>query len=77
MKVRISDAWSLAVDGLEVSANGHQAHELTITVTEPGSGYGPSETPEQRASVKISADDWREIVATVERRLIQRGDPQR
>lgn len=77
--MKIKEAWTLSTSDGRVSISGasQQASKVTIEVTTPGSGYGMSETPEVTARAEVSADEWREMVLTVERRLIQRGDPQR
>jgi hypothetical protein len=77
--MEIKQAWTLSTtDGrVSISGTSQQASKVTIEVTTPGSGYGRSETPEVKASAEVSTDEWREMVRTVESRLIQRGDPQR
>ncbi len=77
IKVTVNEAWSVGVKGFSVAGASGNAYKVMVEVSVAGYGYGPTETPGQTARVEISADEWREIVGIVERRLIQRGDPQR
>jgi hypothetical protein len=74
---KMTEAWAIEVGGLKVSGTSNQATTVTIDIYTPGAGFGPTETPEEHASITVSADDWRDIVGAVERKLIQRGDTQR
>jgi hypothetical protein len=76
-RVELSEPWSIGASGFSVAGASSQASKVTVEVRKPASGCGVSDTPEQIARVEIDADTWREIVRTVESRLVQRGDPQR
>lgn len=77
MGVKIKQPWAVEAGNLSVSGDNDQATTIEIEVSEPGSGYGPSETQGTSATMKLSADEWREVVSAVERHLITRGDWQR
>lgn len=77
--MKISEAWTMSTeDGrIKVTGASAQAHKVTVEVTIPGTCSRHEETPERKVGAEITADEWREMVQAVERKLIRRGDPQR
>lgn len=71
--MNIRESWKISTgDGKFSVSDAHmQAAQIEIEAIDEREG-GTT-----RATVRISADEWREIVAAVEWRLIQREDPHR
>lgn len=67
--MNIREAWEIVSSDSNVAVAGENSPACRVAIrVHSGCGY---------VGVEISADEWREIVQAVERRLIQRGDPQR
>ena len=57
-----------AEDGHKLTVSGETgSSNLWLEIYEPATGMGMSETPSSRASLKVSFEDWDELVKRVER----------
>ncbi len=69
---------SSSYDGAVFKVEGVRGEDgIDLKIEVPGTGCGPSETPDRSATVRIPLDDWNEIVALVARATAPEGSPQR
>lgn len=71
MKSNVQEGWSYATDDgrFKVYGTGNDCKVVTVETYAPGGGYGMSETPDQRVSVEVKAEDFRAIFTAANVRL--------